>query len=252
VTVAQEHVNLRAHRPALAADLRRRYGGLDALVVLTEGDRADYRELSGLRVERIPNPTPQVGGGASTLEAPVLVAAGRLTRQKGFDLLIAAFAPVARRHPGWTLRIYGGGPERAALQALIEAEGLQDRVELMGPTRRLGQALAEASVFVLSSRFEGFGLVILEAMSVGLPVVSFDCPRGPGEIITSGRDGTLVPLEDVAALSEAIDELVSDPWRRRAYGAAALETAAAYDQREIGARWEKLFDELALEQRDPR
>jgi glycosyltransferase involved in cell wall biosynthesis len=252
VTVAQEHVNLRAHRPALAADLRRRYGGLDALVVLTEGDRADYRELSGLRVERIPNPTPQVDGGVSTLEAPVLVAAGRLTRQKGFDLLIAAFAPVARRHPGWTLRIYGGGPERAALQALIEAEGLQDRVELMGPTRRLGQALAEASVFVLSSRFEGFGLVILEAMSVGLPVVSFDCPRGPGEIISSGRDGTLVPLEDVAALSEAIDELVSDPWRRRAYGAAALETAAAYDQREIGARWEKLFDELALEQRDPR
>jgi glycosyltransferase involved in cell wall biosynthesis len=251
VTVAQEHMNLRAHRPALAADVRRRYRDLDALVVLTEGDRADYRELGGLRVERIPNPTPPVAAGASTLEAPVVVAAGRLTNQKGFDLLIPAFAPVARRHPGWTLRIYGGGPERASLQALIEAEGMEDRIELMGPTRRLVEALAEASVFVLSSRFEGFGLVILEAMSVGLPVVSFDCPRGPAEIITSGRDGTVVPPEDVPALSEALDELVADEARRRAYGAAALETAAAYDQKEIGALWEALLDDLTLEQRDP-
>jgi glycosyltransferase involved in cell wall biosynthesis len=158
---------------------------------------------------------------------------------------------VARRHPGWTLRIYGGGPERAALQAQIESEGMAGRIELMGPTRQLGRALAEASVFVLSSRFEGFGLVILEAMSAGLPVVSFDCPRGPAEIITSGRDGTLVPPEDVPALADALDELVADAARRRAYGAAALQTAAAYDQREIGARWDALLDSLALEQRDP-
>jgi glycosyltransferase involved in cell wall biosynthesis len=89
-------------------------------------------------------------------------------------------------------------------------------------------------------------------MSAGLPVVSFDCPRGPGEIITTGRDGTLVPPEDVAGLSQAIDELIADPARRRAYGAAALETAAAYDQREIGARWEALLARLALEQRQPR
>jgi glycosyltransferase involved in cell wall biosynthesis len=250
VTVAQEHMNLRAHRPALAADVRRRYEDLDALVVLTDGDRADYRELGGLRVERIPNPTPPVDGEVSALDAPVVVAAGRLTSQKGFDLLIPAFAPVARRHPEWTLRIYGGGPERASLQAQIEAEGMAGRIELMGPTRQLGQALAEASLFVLSSRFEGFGLVILEAMSVGLPVVSFDCPRGPGEIITTGRDGTVVPPEDVPGLSAALEELVADPARRRDYGAAALETAAAYDQAEIGALWEALL--LALQQREPR
>ena len=216
-------------------------------MVLTEGDRADYSALAGLRVERIPNPTPPLDGGTSTLEAPVVAAAGRLTSQKGFDLLIPAFAPVARRHPGWTLRIYGGGPERAALQAQIEAEGMQGRIELMGPTRRLGQALAEASLFVLSSRFEGFGLVILEAMQAGLPVVSFDCPRGPSDIITSGRDGTLVPPEDVAGLTAALEELIADPARRRAYGQAALQTAAAYDQREIGARWAALLDELTAD-----
>ena len=233
ITIAQEHMNLRAHRPALAADVRRRYRDLDALVV-----------------ERVPTPTPPVAAGTSTLDAPVVVAAGRLTSQKGFDLLIPAFAPVARRHPEWTLRIYGGGPERAALEAQIEAEGMTGRIELMGPTRELGKALAEASLFVLSSRFEGFGLVILEAMSVGRPVVSFDCPRGPGEIITTGRDGTLVPPEDVPGLSAALEELVADPAKRQAYGAAALATAAAYDQSEIGAQWEALL--LALEQREPR
>jgi glycosyltransferase involved in cell wall biosynthesis len=187
----------------------------------------------------------------SSLETPVAVAAGRLTSQKGFDLLIGAWAPVARRHPDWTLRIYGGGPERAALEALIAAEGLEGRVELMGPTRELGRAFAAASLFVLSSRFEGFGLVILEAMQAGLPVVSFDCPRGPGEIITTGRDGTLVPPEDVPGLTAAIEELVADPARRRAYASEALKTAAAYEPREIGARWERLLDELALQQREP-
>ena len=245
VTVAQEHMNLRAHRPALAADVRRRYADLDALVVLTEGDRADYSALAGLRVERIQNPTPPLDGGTSTLEAPVVAAAGRLTSQKGFDLLIPAFAPVARRHPGWTLRIYGGGPERAALQAQIEAEGMRGRIELMGPTRRLGQALAEASLFVLSSRFEGFGLVILEAMQAGLPVVSFDCPRGPSDIITSGHDGTLVPPEDVAGLTAALEVLIADPARRRVLGAAAKATAREYAPPAVAARWDALLTELA-------
>jgi glycosyltransferase involved in cell wall biosynthesis len=247
--VAQEHLHFHAHRPALAADVRRRYRELDALVVLTEGDRADYAAVAR-RVERIRNPTPSSPGGRSALDAPVVAAAGRLGTQKGFDLLIRAFAPIARRHPEWTLRIHGGGPKRAALEAQIAAEGLQERIVLTGPVRELGEALAQASVFALSSRWEGFGLVILEAMSHGLPVVSFDCPRGPGEIISSGRDGTLVPPEDVPALTAALEELIEDPARRRAYGAAALETARAYDRDAIGARWEALLS--GLQQPDPR
>jgi glycosyltransferase involved in cell wall biosynthesis len=248
IVIAQEHMNFHAHRPALGADVRRRYRALDALVVLTEGDRADYAAVAG-RVVRIPNPTPGSPGGRSPLEAPLVAAAGRLTSQKGFDLLVAAFAPVARSHPEWTLEIHGGGPERAALQAQIDAEGLAERIVLKGPTRRLGEALARASVFALSSRFEGFGLVILEAMSHGLAVVSFDCPRGPGEIISSGRDGTLVPPENVPALTAAIEALIADPARRRAYGAAAIETARAYDREAIGEQWEALLS--ALEQPDP-
>jgi glycosyltransferase involved in cell wall biosynthesis len=248
VTVAQEHMHLNAHRPALAQEVRRRYGELDAIATLTEGDREDYeRELARPpgRIVRIPNAVPPLGGGPAALDAKLVVAAGRLTTQKGFDLLIRAFRTVADEHPGWRLRIYGGGRDREALERLVAAEGLEDAVSLMGATRKLGEAFAEASVFALSSRFEGFGMVIVEAMSCGLPVVSVDCPRGPSEIITPGRDGILVPPEDVAGLAAGIGALAAHPELRRRYGAAALETARRYEPAAIAGRWEALLADLS-------
>jgi glycosyltransferase involved in cell wall biosynthesis len=192
-------------------------------------------------VVRIPNALPRMDGGVADGTAKVVVAAGRLTPQKGFDLLIAAFASVARRHPDWQLRIFGSGRERAQLEQLVAEHGLAGQISLKGAAQRLGDRLAEASVFALSSRFEGFGIVILEAMSKGLAVVSFDCPRGPGEIIADGRDGILVPNGDVEAFTRALLAVIEDEPTRRRLAAAGAETARAYDIAAIGARWEELL-----------
>ena len=246
VRVAQEHMNFHAHRRGLARDLRRRYRSLDALAVLTEDDRRDYEAALGgsTRVVRLPNAVPPLGGERADPASRIAVAAGRLNSQKGFDLLIEAWKPVAEAHPDWQLRIYGRGLHREALKRQARDAGLAGQVLLLGATRDLGSALASGSVFVLSSRFEGFGIVVVEAMSKGLAVVSFDCPRGPGEIVDDGRDGVLVPPGDVPALSRALLDVVGDEEKRRALGTAALETARRYDPAAVGKSWVTLLDEL--------
>jgi glycosyltransferase involved in cell wall biosynthesis len=248
VTIGQEHLNFHSHRPRLAADLERRYGGLDVLAVLTAADVRDYAAALPAgrpRIVHIPNAVSRLEGGMASLDAKVVVAAGRLEAQKGFDLAIRAWERIAERHPDWQLRIYGSGPRRDDLRRMILERGLYDRVLLMGRTRHMGSALAAASLFVLSSRFEGFGMVIVEAMSKGLPVVSFDCPRGPGEILRHGRDGILVPDGDVGGLADGLLELIEDGERRRRYGAAAVENARSYAAGSIAERWQELLREQA-------
>jgi glycosyltransferase involved in cell wall biosynthesis len=248
LTVGQEHLHLASYRPRLVADIRRGYRRLDAVAVLTSHEESTYRALldgAPTRVARIPNALAAADGPTSSLDAEVVVAAGRLNSQKGFDLLVAAFAIVAARAPRWRLRIYGSGPERPRLQLQIDALGLADRVTLEGRHPQLGEAMAAASLFALSSRFEGFGMVLVEAMSAGLPVVSFDCPHGPADIISDGSDGLLVPAEDVDALAAALLALIEDPDRRRRYGEAALATARQYAIAAIGPRWDALLDDLA-------
>jgi glycosyltransferase involved in cell wall biosynthesis len=240
-------MNFHAHNRGVAAAIPRRYPELDALAVLNKDDLRDYGALlegTGTRVVRIPNALPELPGEPAPTREKIVLAAGRLTWQKGFDLLIDAFEPIARRHPDWRLEIYGDGSRRRALKRRVARLGAYNNVFLMGVSDRVGEKMGTASIFALSSRYEGFGMVIVEAMSKGLPVVSFDCPRGPSEIIDSGRDGILVENGNVEAMTQALLELIEDPARRVRYGAAGQEKAQRFDQSAIGPRWEALFDEL--------
>lgn len=242
--LAQEHLNLAArHRRGAAARLAA-YAQLDGLVTLTEGDRAAYAgALPGLRVWSIPNAIPHLPK-ASAAREPVVLSVGRLNRQKAQARLIDAFAEVADAQPDWRLRICGDGPQRQPLLEQIDALGLADRVTLLGNVRHIEREYARASVFALTSRFEGFPMVLLEAMSRGVPVISMDCPTGPGELIDDGRNGVLVPDGDVARLAQGLDRLMGDPARREQLARGAADTARQYETPMILDRWRELLTRL--------
>ena len=203
------------------------------------------------RAEVIPNPlqiSMPRGGVRACGRAKVIVAMGRLTHQKGFDLLSRAFSIVTRKHPTWSLVIWGEGPLRKELESLRLELGLGTRISFPGWTSDPFRELFRAGLFVLSSRYEGFPNVLCEAMACGAPVVSFDCASGPGEIIRKDVDGILVPPEDVDALADAIDRLLSWPSDRDRLGERATEIVARLDARKVMARWEAVVGTV-VEQR---
>ena len=174
----------------------------------------------------------------------VAVAAGRLSKQKGFDLLIRAWRRVAEQHPDWTLRIYGSGPRHDRLQTRIDRLGLGDRVKLMGFTEELEEELSRAALFVLSSRFEGLPMVLIEAMNLGTPVVAFDCPTGPAELVEDGVTGLLVEPQKVRALAAAINRAIEDPQLRESMGAAGQRRVRELSPEAVTDHWERLLEEL--------
>ncbi len=240
--VASEHTPFSAYREPLQREIWRRYHGLDAVVVLVEPERAPLEGAAPVWV--IPNAAPRCAGAPARLEAPVIVAAGRLVRVKGFDRLIRAFTWVAEAHPGWRLRICGAGPERAALAGLIDELRLGRRVQLAGKVRGMEAELGAASVFALSSHFEGLSLALLEAMAKGLAVVAFDNCGGPCDVIDHGADGLLVPGGDERALARAICALIESPELRRRLGDGARRKAAGYGIESVGPRWDALIEAL--------
>ncbi|HEY9524021.1 MAG TPA: glycosyltransferase family 4 protein [Thermopolyspora sp.] len=245
ILVAQEHMNLASHRDDVRAAIVRLYPRFHAVVVLTNTDRSDYEKvLPGTRIVRIPNSVHSLDQRHTRHTGKTVIAAGRLVAQKGFDLLIPAFERVVAAHPDWKLRIYGTGPKKTELRALIEDYELGKNISLMGRTDHFDDRLAKASMFVLSSRFEGLPMVMIEAMSHALPVVSFDCPTGPADVITDGVDGVLVPPEDVEALGAAMIRLIDDKELRRRLGEAAVTTVKKYASGVIMPRWEALFADL--------
>ena len=170
---------------------------------------------------------------------PLIVAVGRLARQKGFDLLVRAFSQVAADFPRWSVAILGEGTERKSLLQLSSDLGVADRVVLIGQVEDVDSWLARAAVVVQPSRFEGFPNALLEAMGMGVAVISADCPSGPSDLIEDGVNGRLVPVEDVGALSAALRQLLSGPDVRARFGREAAKVREQFHPDRIMAEWNR-------------
>lgn len=215
---------------------------LDRFVILTQEDKLSWKELNNVSV--IPNPLTFIPEKKSLCTSRQVIAVGRYDRQKGFDLLILAWAKVIALHPDWTLRIFGDGPLRQELKEQVVAAGVNDSCFLEYPVKNIEDKYVESSLFVLSSRFEGFGLVIIEAMACGLPVVSFACPCGPCDIIKDGEDGILVEKENVEALAQNISYLIEKEEVRKRMGNCAIQNVQRYHMNDVAILWKNMFEEL--------
>lgn len=214
---------------------------LDKFVVLSNEDKEKWVELNNLAV--IYNPLPEFPESISECTNKVVVAAGRFVRQKGFDMLIDSWRLIAEKHPEWKLKIYGNGNKEAFLNQ-IASNGNQESCILYDAVPDLSDKLSEGSIFAFSSRFEGFGMVITEAMACGLPPVAFACPCGPKDIINNGIDGFLTNPEDTVSLAEKINFLIENENLRKEMGKKARIRAERFRIELIAQEWDSLFRSL--------
>lgn len=224
------------------------YPRAGAVIVQTGGHVREWAEsfVHEDRVHVVPNPAlPPVHVEQDNVSGPSsgrAVAMGRLAPVKGFDLLIRAFARCARDHPGWSLTILGDGTERPHLENLANNLGIYDRLHMPGRVKEPADTLRSADLFVLSSRYEGFPNALLEAMSCGLPVISFDCPSGPRDIVRHGVDGLLVEDGDVDALADAMGRMMGSEAQRARMGARAIEVVDRFGLEKVMGMWEDVVD----------
>ena len=215
---------------------------LDKLVVLTDKDKASWVELSN--VVAIPDPLSFQPSSRSELGNKRVIAVGRYSYEKGYDMLLSAWKKVAQECSGWRLDIFGDG-DKSSLEQLIESLNIdRDTCALHGRTSDIEKEYVDSSLFVCSSRFEGFGMVIVEAMACGLPVVSFDCPWGPGSIISDGRDGVLVENANVDALADKIIQVLSAKDYMHELAQNAVDKSKKYRLESIALKWKSLFESL--------
>ena len=227
------------------------YNKYDKIVVLTEAERTGAWAESD-RVTVIPNPITRQEKEQSECTAKIVITAARLIWIKNHESLINIWAKVIQRHPDWTLQIWGEGPEKKRLEEQIRRIGLREKVYLMGYTPDIQKKMAEASIFVLTSRTEGFSLSALEAMSVGIPTVAYNCPGGLRYVLEDGETGFVVPMNDEETFVEKVCTLIENEELRKVMGQAALKEAARYKIDAIVQKWMTLFYELLIEKRNQK
>lgn len=214
----------------------------DRFVVLTQEDKEMWGEMPGIRV--IPNAANLIADRYSDCSAKRVIAVGRLDYQKSFDRLIMVWEKVYRQMPDWRLDIFGQGEWKEMLQDMIDDRGLSDCVRLNAPTKNIGSEYADSSMLVMSSHYEGFPMVMIEAMACGLPAVSFDFKCGPKDIVGPGENGLIVSDGDIDGLADSIMKLMKDDALRKKMGETAKRVVETYSEDKVMEKWVNLFEEI--------
>ena len=215
---------------------------LDRFVVLTDNAVSEWPELTN--VQMIPDPLSIKVAGQSLLDSKRVIAVGRYSYEKGFDLLLKIWLEVEKRFPDWRLDIYGMGDPTPYVKLMDDLSIDKERCHLNSSLVNVEQEYLDSSILVQPSRTEGFGLVIIEAMACGLPVVAFDCENGPRSIITDGEDGYLVPVSNIDLFANRLSELMNDKQKRKQMGEKGRLRSERYHIDKIALQWRALFDEL--------
>ncbi|MDR0872759.1 MAG: glycosyltransferase family 4 protein [Prevotellaceae bacterium] len=215
----------------------------DAFVVLTNQD-ADLWGKDFKNLVIIPNSLTFKTEQITDFNSKIVLSVGRLNYQKGYDMLIEIWNLICKNNSEWQLHIYGNGEEEAKLNQQIESYGLASNVKIYPATKNIEKAFLSASVYVMTSRFEGFPMVLAEAMSFGLPPVSFACECGPKDMIENEQSGFLIDNYDIAAFSNKLKLLINNYELRRAMGQAAQKNIKQFSEENIMAKWVNLFEKL--------
>lgn len=215
----------------------------DRFVVLTNEDKGYWATDNAVT---IPNAALRTAMGVSCLSQKRIIAVGRLDYQKGFDRLLEAWNLIAKdnKHSDWVLDIFGQGEWHDMLQGIIDKYNISDNTHLNPPTNNIMEEYANSSFIVMSSNYEGFGMVLVEAMSCGVPAVAFDCKCGPRDIISNGHNGLLVADGDIQGLANAMRQLMDDDALRHRMGQEARKVVDTYSEERIMGQWVDLFSSL--------
>lgn len=212
----------------------------DKVIVLTQYNLSEWKSKN---LEVIPNPLSFFPRTCSNLENKRVICVGSISYNKGYDLLINAWRRIVSVYPDWSVYIYGKG-NTDEFQKIISNQGLSEQIQFCGPSNDIQTKYLDSSIFVLPSRSEGFGMVLIEAMACGLPCISFDCPCGPRDIIKDGEDGFLVEKENIDQLADAILKLIANKDLRMVMGKQARINVQRYEIGSIAEQWNILFDKL--------
>lgn len=218
----------------------------DAFVVLTKEDKAAWKMVRPDTIE-IPNIIPLLSNEKSSKNNKIVIAVGRLDNQKGFDRLIDLWELIKKENPDWTLHIFGAGEDKDKLELQIRNKQLQNQIQIFPPEKNIARRYIESSIFVMTSRFEGFPMVLLEAMSFGLPSVSYLFKCGPKDTIEDGQNGFLVKEGDKYSFAEKINILMKDQALRKQMGNKASKAIQKYTYESIMQKWIDLFHCLLTE-----